>query len=406
MILSFIRFIVESNVFLLLVECQLILKIPIFSYFNSNLISEIDYPSLFVMRYEGGVKCDSYGWPLEGTRLWWKYYHYPKAPSLLDIFADDGILYAIINLKNIPTKKQFLKSKWRCQFKEQLVDDLNNGHNCGHGHSHVVKCLIPKGTHFQVTIKNSYESFSFSNVPFCTLPKAVGEPKELHVCTQNYPEHHISFSQWALWHVMQGFSTPTIYLVANSSAIYRSTLGSLIDRGLIRFVKWDWPYNKNFAQQQGEQLSCIYRSRRRYKWVLMSDVDEFSFSQSMEIRDIVKRYDNFSNIGGLKACNHFYYESQNLYKYRNVSNFDLSDGKCVIGRGKILVRPENINYFSVHMITDGGKLIHLPELVLKSAHLKKFQMKDTSRDPDDSLKPMARKLQNFYKFLSFPSNVN
>lgn len=368
-------------------------------YFTKNELYN-ENPVYTIYQQVPKIKCDPYGWPIQGTRQWWKYYYYPQAPSLLDIFADNDVLYAIINFKGINHINSYLNSQWSCQFRKKIILDENNGNNCAHGHTHIIKCPIPYRNYTKVTIRNSYRKFAYYKIPFCNLPKIEGKPKYLHICTQNYPEHQVSLMQWALWHVMQGFSMPTIYLVSDSYHQFKTTLNYSIHQGLIRFIIWDWPYNKNFIQQQGGQLSCIYRSRKRYEWVLLSDVDEFLFSSNLKIKDVIRQYDNDTEIGALKVCNHFYFESDNSSCNRIIDNFDQSDRICDYDRGKCIVRPENVDYISVHTVTKGKKVELIPNITMKSAHLKKFLVKFTYQDPDLTLKQKAKELNSYFQKIS------
>lgn len=352
------------------------------------------------------LQCNADGWFTIGTRPWWKYFFHTQAPTLQDIFEDDGKIIAIMNYKFLKHKKAYLNSRWRCSFNNEIiVNDLMNT-SCPHKHSHVIICPVPKGInhHNEVTLINSFRKLALYDVPFCTLKKPTEPPRLLHACTQNYAVNTTDMIQWGLWHVIQGFDRPTVYLNNGIPEEYLLNLSYSVNRRYINFIDWYWPFSKDFYEQQAQQLSCIYRNRGRYKWVALHDIDELIISPNRTVAQYIRKYDNISNdISAVKFCNQYFFNTKILEiggfvgkDYPNIiKDFTSSDTRCNIKMGKSIVRPENVEYFSVHSVTQGKPMVIPSSKQIFGAHLKLLINRAVIRE-NFALTPYFKKLNSMF----------
>lgn len=317
------------------------------------------------------------GWPLGGTKLWWKHYQYPNAPSLADIFDDDGKLYIILNVRYLNT--EFRNSIWKCFFNNQLfyyqvsqTDPLKKTlvliFNIGYRGNGIISSLC-------CPILN----ISFINILFCSISKH--NKKQLATaCTQTVLKDLNLFRSWILWHNINGFSNLTIYINEKFGIEHLNKYFKIyIEKGIVSFVNWIWPGPKfidghNPFFQPASQMSCIYRSRSAYEWVGMHDLDEFFVNPSHKNVKIILTKFLKHNYGSLRVCNQYFQLPNNSL----ISNVENICSICEFKNYKQIVKPKQTKYFCVHEVSLGGPIFSIDPHELIMAHLKPYSCHKSS----------------------------
>jgi hypothetical protein len=152
----------------------------------------------------------------------------------------------------------------------------------------------------------------------------------------------------------------------------------------------DWNNNGNAANdkdlikdafrfQAPQQMDAIFRARGLgYDWIIMTDMDEYlqfgdnpqETLHNLTNRFLFDEFGNFTKIGGLSVQSTTYGASHGEPPFPEllIDHIWKRRGMFVGERMKAIVRPQNVNYFAVHGITQGGKEVPVDSAVLRMAH--------------------------------------
>lgn len=143
-------------------------------------------------------------------------------------------------------------------------------------------------------------------------------------------------------------------------------------------------FGHGFFYQQAQQNDCLTLARHQnVTWAVLTDVDEYLQVRvpNMTLQEFVKQYES-KHIGGLSVSNWFFGSPQGKantsipfliweYQHRTAQATNPRE------RMKVLARPENVEHFSVHMITKGKSTVRLsPHTEMRLAH---FQRPDQNQ---------------------------
>jgi hypothetical protein len=131
-------------------------------------------------------------------------------------------------------------------------------------------------------------------------------------------------------------------------------LDGAIRNGSLVLVDWSWPKKYPFHDQPLHQASCLYRAKKRFKWLGMNDLDEMFLPRGNEtVADVLNRYEPEAHLfGSIACCNRWLGGGHRLLE------LDRCAAECLPypDRQKNIVRVENVEYYSVHKI-----MLGLPE---------------------------------------------
>jgi hypothetical protein len=155
----------------------------------------------------------------------------------------------------------------------------------------------------------------------------------------------------------------TIYLDSNDDdevEFFLKSVKPLTSRGLLNIVLWQWPKSDPFHLQAASQFSCIYRAKRRVRWLGMNDLDEMFVSErnwtiEQEIRSLESTSDAIDGI----FANHRYVQPGVGGDF----SFPVLRKACSSEwpiRGKTIARTEYAYAMHVHWVT---MHTHLPGIV-------------------------------------------
>lgn len=337
---------------------------------------------------------------LDGRRRtsYWRY-NDQVFPGLADVFgSQDAHVISILNLRSevCSTCRNTLWSSatWTCSFL-----DANNGHKLkATGHaiardphrlSLVVKCAIPAAAqtrNMSLTGATRNHTAHYPDITYCSYDQSKdNHPYFLTACTQVNAQFSHLLPEWVAYHQRQGFQH--FYIYANGHGRHvRWLMHPFVRTGIVDIIDWDLPSPRGatFVHQVSQENSCIQRFARRSKWVGLMDVDEFFHTAGGNNGATVASWlhsQSETNIhGGFQVQSCFWgsateqSEQARLdvlspstlgrYKFRAPAAETDSRQKCI-------VRPDNVYYFSVHMITSGGTMLQPdPNSDIRVAHFK------------------------------------
>jgi hypothetical protein len=194
-------------------------------------------------------------------------------------------------------------------------------------------------------------NWSFVEVPFCPLPT---EKQFAIVCTLNLLAPEAAILDWVVWHRIQGFDRAVLYVNEGRDFevdLMRKLLSKATLNGSLHIVDWSWPVIFPFHDQVAGQMSCMHRARGRVKWVGLNDVDEiFVASEGRQtVREFLIEHEWVTKeYGGIVACNRWSLGDV------GVANLKWWEAACDYHRSmKVIVHPDNVDYFCVHAIFSG-----------------------------------------------------
>jgi hypothetical protein len=204
-----------------------------------------------------------------------------------------------------------------------------------------------------VTISCPEMNFSFRDVPFCQLPER-NYLTFAALATQNYVAKQSQVLDWIAWHLTQGFDHFTLYVKEPGGARkMRSLMSRAISNQTLSIVDWGWPPSHAFHDQVPQEMSAIYRSRGRVKWLGLNDLDEIFIAHEgrRTMRQFLEGYESVSDsIGSLAACSRLI--TGNSPGVRGLDRWRLD---CSEGGRKPLLRPDNVDYCWVHWIVESPR---------------------------------------------------
>jgi hypothetical protein len=244
----------------------------------------------------------------------------------------------------------------------------------GDRHTLVLVFAIPPNVRPRTATLEARElAIHWLNIPLCSLSPSRGE-QFLGVCTQNFPCPYAPVARWVAWHRSQGFMAMTIYVNSlNETALaeFQSNVRRLTDADLLHLVLWQWPRSYPFHEQPATQMSCLYRSRQRVRWLAMNDVDElFVDEQNVTVQErlLELEHDFGEQADGVFGCNRWLMPGpRHDYWFPALRK---ADALCTY-RGKALVRVANAYGFIVHQLTVSKHRLMLRNVSIVNAHMKR-----------------------------------
>jgi hypothetical protein len=319
------------------------------------------------------VFCNSDGWPTNGSRVYWKYWKWPSQPSLYDIFLDQDHLVVILSFrfsyrKNCHEDAQMMKvarkyslASWVLVRSDDSMVNSTFTKNDLELHSKVLIFPYDRSFGRVVTIRSFDPSVVYEEVPFCELPRPV--KRFGAICTQNFVTEKERVLDWLAWHRAQGFDHAFLYIneVDGASQMIR-LLEKAIASGSLTLVDWGWPAAYDFHDQPLAQASCLWRSKGRFTWLGMNDLDKSFLPRCTErVSDGLNRYESEAeSFGSIACCNRWLSGNSRVY------NFSKCARECVQPprQQKNIVRVDNVDYFCNHHI-----MLGLPERQAKGLEL-------------------------------------
>lgn len=321
--------------------------------------------------------CNKYGFPKNGVKAYLNFYN-KEIPSIYDVFYDDGHIIVIMSLHSkhldCPTPNdKYNKIDWFCKPKGSQ-NIIKNIYHFSDKHHRVKVLKFPVS---QETIEQSsglLDIFSldfnikFSDVPFCILPLPPSEDKIpfATLCTQQLYTPSYEILDWLIWHISQGFNHAFIYYNDINIDEMKNNLSTAIESGFLTLIDWNWPKTVSLQDQVPSTMSCLYRNKRRFNWIGYNDIDEAFFPKTGTVFDALNEIQPIRNdISSLAAPNRYYLKSSRLLSSSMLCSEDIERFPI---RQKVIVNPENAEYFSIHDVTLGKKEIRSDKLV--NAHFK------------------------------------
>lgn len=176
--------------------------------------------------------------------------------------------------------------------------------------------------------------------------------------------------QWVEYHRLIGFDHFWIYLNENI-AEYN---GTLPERPYITYIPYDYP-GVPFSHQQLVQNECIYRCRAYgISWVALHDVDEYFHvvkpqqklsvyddetqdghsQRRSSIQDLINSIQDPVSVTGIVFLNWFYGRHPEAEHSPLLLDYtQRAPEPTRAGREKVIAHVQNVDYFSVHMVTRG-----------------------------------------------------
>lgn len=324
-------------------------------------------------------KCDVNGFLKDGINSYTRFYN-SKLPSVYDVIYDNSELIVLLSLhaeifsKKTPNQEYDI-ANWFCKFKKSnniyvnhfIISDPNR-------RMKVLKFNVPEEiiqhSNGIVDVFTPDLNLTFDNLQFCRLNPNYDESKNFAALyTEQIATNPERIINWLNWHLSEGFNHFFIYVNDNSINNMKKNLLKFLKAGILTLVNWNWPQSINFQDQVPGQMSCLYRNKRRFKWIAMNDIDEaFLPINNGTVTDSLKEYESKrSEIGSIAAPNRFFVESSrftsNPICSKKIDPFPV--------RQKCIINPDNVNYVSVHIVTDGKLEIHSNKLI--NAHFKSKQ---------------------------------
>jgi hypothetical protein len=199
-------------------------------------------------------------------------------------------------------------------------------------------------------------NISWIGIPLCPLPQKKSEIVA-GACTQNLICSYEKVARWVAWNRSQGFKSMTIYWNSCDSIRgerFLNEMQALMDNGLLNIVSWQWPKSRPFHEQAASQMSCIYRSRWRIRWLALNDFNEMVVSESnMTVEEVFRFVDRTSHddIDGVFACNRWI-EPGPKDDY-SIPALKRAATRCTY-RGKVIVRSKHTLWLVVHRLSSGA----------------------------------------------------
>jgi hypothetical protein len=336
-------------------------------------------------------RCTQWGWPEAGSKTYWSYWNWPSAPSLYDIFLDEERVIVILSFgfhffrnRSGPSGSEretmllYSHAVWYAQFPNNVTVRSIFTEN---DHQPLSKVLIfphPEGTSF-TKVKRIFTPglpLSFNDVPFCKLPP----PNRLvfgQICTQNLIADPRTILEWVAWHRVQGFDEMVIYMnTLHGIDAMLPKLAMAVENRSLRFVDWTWPKSRWLHDQVPAQMSCVWRGKGRVRWMGLNDVDEFlAPGPGTTVGQVLAQHEILNDtIGSLACCNRWFLGKGILESF-------LCASECTPPphRQKHIVRPDNVDYYRVHILDSG-----LPQHRSDPWELYLAHFKHTAKPPSGS----------------------
>lgn len=283
---------------------------------------------------------------------------------IYDIFHNDkNKLIIIMPAEFVPPDIKYINSKLNLEFKL---------HSCPHKHTFIYETLaeIKYTENIQLLINDKIYDVKVNKYP---------EFKdEIIMSTMVYNEDNY-IRQWINFHLNIGITRFIIYdnSKINDNLSYKSieetsnlkkVLSDFIEKKIVILIEWSYPKRlkkSGISGQTTQQNHSIYAFKNS-KYIGLFDIDEYVNMQNNTNIDnffnllITKQKLDINKIGGFKIKNKDFTNPDNLStnEYDFLSIFSCKE-ITKIGRMKSVVIPNNVNTYSVHIITSGKRMYNV-----------------------------------------------
>ncbi len=291
-----------------------------------------------------------------------------RIPILMDSFTycENNHLHldAVFNLKYLSKEKGlFLTKSLNASFNGETVrNTIGPDH-----HRHVIlssfqfntSCSSIKDSWFSIQMPSMTDSYVFM-APYA--PKPEKPLFYLSMCTSISSISPLLVKAWMEYHLASGVEHITIY--ANDKYSYwKVQLHEYIEKGVLSLLEFSYIHHGSFREQQVALSSCNRRYRRVSKFVIFNDVDEFFMPINPEMRvvDIVRQYDQLYPNAASFQVNSAYAACGNLSFNSTLDIESICNrvGPIIVrGREKTIVKPLQVPFVQVHMVT-GASMTHV-----------------------------------------------
>ena len=337
-------------------------------------------------------------------------------PFLADAIVSNSTLYVVFNTKILPgpLRLKWPMANWTFNFASGDTITAQSFGSDPHGHTFIIYSIISNNMlqqNVSIAVTSPMGSHKYENIPFC--PHFETQKRGIISCTQCLVDERYMplLPEWVAYHILQGIEH--IYIYANGPAgRMQAFLKPFISVGVVTVVDWHWPkkYQGDFAFQQSQENSCLLRARFFAQYVALHDVDEFFHPYHGNISKLVLQKSSLpwaalqvrswwfgGHIDSVQQ-QHFNKLSDNLTIAQWVSR---APNPVINGREKCIVRPQNVDYFSVHMVTKGGRM-HVVDVLheMRLIHIREPPSMNFSL-VDFSLQKLAPKVKTMLRGLGY-----
>lgn len=343
-----------------------------------------------------------------------------EKPVLMSVITMNNVHYILFNTNHFNSNQYSHAStakRWMCNSNETSVIKSV----CKHGHTLIVQC---RNTTFM-------QSITFDNTTHYDLQEHIRCDKKIQAnehpiakmanshsqvlgaCTMILDtEDPSKVLQWVEYHRLIGIDHFWIYINGKSIGRWQNN-SPLSLKPYITFVPYETSRGSSgFWYQQAQQNECIYRSRSYgVSWLGLLDIDEYfhiTMPSNLDtngvgeeilpptLLDLIETIPNNTDIGGIQFKNCFYGRRKKENKYPLLLDYTSRTICTAYGREKNMIRPLNVDYFSVHMITTGEKTVQLDPSTqgyiqhFKGADSNIYKLVNNSIFTDTSLQDMYR----------------
>jgi GR25 family glycosyltransferase involved in LPS biosynthesis len=210
--------------------------------------------------------------------------------------------------------------------------------------------------------------------------------------------------QWINYHMSLGIEKFIIYDNSPNETL-GEILHELIKKNIVLLINWTYPYmlqKSGISGQTTQQNHSLY-AFKKCKYIGFFDIDEYVNPQTNQ-ENINNLFDNLikmknldiNKIGSFRLLNKFFYNPNNMpttdYNFLSIYN---CDNITKFGREKNFVVPQNVDMFSVHMITLGHQMYTIDEKILFFNHYLFLNKKDRGNNKTDLIDDSISKKRFF-----------
>ena len=298
-------------------------------------------------------------------------------PLFADLLLSEGRVYAVLNLKLVPSQA-WHTAQWTLEKNGSAAVECATFGQDPHQHTLIfyadqTRVGVDGTTLEHITIRGRVRGMEhvIVDVPLCphsvVLPDPVAPNPFLTACTSILSDASIlnRVPEWIAYNHVQGIQHSYIYINDDFDASERA-LRPFVTAGLATLINWHPPDHQRslFLYQQAQQNACLLRARGRSHWVALHDVDEFLYaskpwsSVGQLMRNLTEGRGD-AGVGAVEIKNWFYGLPAQPQPTAPPSRLVMArctgrdSGPVVRGREKLIVRPQNVLYVSVHMVTLG-----------------------------------------------------
>lgn len=256
-------------------------------------------------------------------------------------------------------------------FKNKTVAPTVVGDN--HKHTNIMTFDVRCAAQERISI-----AYDGSVIFTATLRRPTYTPRKL-VASTMFKNCSPFLETWLVYHRHIGVEHFYLYN-NNSSEEDMAAVRQVCDKfpGLTTVIDWPYPYKSPVkyhspSAQTTQQNTTLYKYSE-HSWVLLTDLDEYIFSETSSLLEVIDRYgDVQDDISGLTIPCMWFGCSMNadygddfLHKlvYRKQAANSCRPG----GGPKMLARPKNCRVYSVHRCIQGKREIYMDPSLLRFNH--------------------------------------